>query len=98
MVQHLGDGYFIPPTIFVDVPTTSRIWTEEIFGPVLCIREFSTEQEAVQLANDSETGLASAVFSADEARCDRIARMLRTGVCWKNCCQPAFVQAPVSDC
>jgi betaine-aldehyde dehydrogenase len=48
-----GMGFFIGPTILIDVPTTSRIWTEEIFGPVLCIREFGTEDEAVLVANDS---------------------------------------------
>ena len=94
-MQHLGQGYFIPPTIFTQVPTTSRIWREEIFGPVLCVREFETEEEAVRVANDSDFGLAGAVFSADEDRCDRIARALRTGIVWKNCCQPAFVQCPV---
>ena len=93
-VAHLGAGYYIPPTIFVDTPTTSKVWNEEIFGPVLCIREFSTEEEAVRVANDSEYGLAGAVFSADAARCDRIARSLRVGILWKNCCQPAFIQAP----
>lgn len=90
----LGDGYFITPTVFVDVPTESKIWREEIFGPVLCIREFTTEAEALSAANDTVYGLAGAVFSADEARCDRIARGLRAGVVWKNCSQPTFMQAP----
>jgi betaine-aldehyde dehydrogenase len=93
-VSHLGAGYYVPPTIFVDVPTTSRVWTEEIFGPVLAVREFMTEDEAVRLANDSEYGLAGAVFSADAERCDRVGRNLRVGILWKNCCQPAFIQAP----
>ena len=94
MVAHLGAGYYIPPTIFVDVPLDSAAWNEEIFGPVLCIREFTTEEEAVRISNDSEYGLAAAVFSADAARCDRVARAMRAGVVWKNCCQPAFIQAP----
>lgn len=89
-----GEGYFITPTVLVDVPATSRVWKEEIFGPVLCIREFETEEEALQVANDSIYGLAGAVFSADSDRCDRVARALRAGIVWKNCCQPAFVQAP----
>jgi len=93
-VTHLGAGYYIPPTIFVDVPLDSKVWNEEIFGPVLCIREFTTEEEAVRVANDSEYGLAGAVFSADAARCDRVGRALRVGIVWKNCCQPAFIQAP----
>jgi betaine-aldehyde dehydrogenase len=46
------------------------------------------------LANDSNYGLAGAVFSADAARCDRVTKDLRCGIVWKNCCQPAFIQAP----
>jgi betaine-aldehyde dehydrogenase len=94
MVASLGKGYFIPPTIFVDVPTSSKIWNEEIFGPVLCIVGFSTEDEAVQIANHTIYGLAAAVFSANSERCERISKVLRAGIVWKNCSQPAFVQAP----
>jgi len=93
-VAGLGKGYFVTPTIFVDVPLESRIWQEEIFGPVLCIREFQTECEAVQTSNDSQYGLGAAVFSADAERCTRVAKNLRCGIVWKNCCQPAFIQAP----
>jgi hypothetical protein len=46
------------------------------------------------VANATEYGLAGAVFSADEARCERVTRKLRVGIMWKNCCQPAFIQAP----
>jgi len=94
IVASLGEGYFIPPTIFSDVPTDSRIWKEEIFGPVLCIRTFTTEEEALTIANDSEYGLAAAVFSADLERCQRVAKEFRAGIVWTNCCQPAFIQAP----
>ena len=94
MVSSLGKGYFIPPTIFVDVATSSAVWKEEIFGPVLCVREFSTEEEAITEANNSVYGLAGAVFSADLTRCDRVARNLRVGVAWKNCCQRSPIQAP----
>ena len=93
LVSHLP-GYFIPPTIFVDVPVEAEVWKEEIFGPVLCLREFSTEEEALALANDSVYGLAAAVFSADSERCARVSKALRTGIVWKNCSQPAFIQAP----
>jgi len=95
LVKHLpAGGFFIPPTILVDVPTTATVWKEEIFGPVLCIREFSTEQEAVSVANDSCYGLAAAVFSADAERCTRVTKLMRAGIVWKNCSQPAFIQAP----
>jgi betaine-aldehyde dehydrogenase len=93
-VASLGEGYFVPPTIFYDVPTDSRIWKEEIFGPVLCIRTFTTEEEALAISNDSEYGLAAAVFSADLERCQRVAKAFRAGIVWTNCCQPAFIQAP----
>ena len=94
----LANGYFIPPTVMVDVPTTSRVWREEIFGPVLCIREFATEEEAVREANDSPYGLAAAVMSEDPLRCARVARALRVGVVWHNCSQPCFIQAPWGGC
>jgi len=94
LVAHCGAGYFIPPTLIVDPPMTANVWREEIFGPILCIREFTTEDEAIAVANDTVYGLAGAVFSADEARCDRVAKYLRAGIVWKNCCQPSFIQAP----
>ena len=94
LVAHQRKGFFIPPTIFVDVPSDARVWNEEIFGPVMCIRTFETEEEAVRMANDTEYGLAAAVFSADRERVQRVMRQLRVGVVWGNCGQPAFVQAP----
>jgi betaine-aldehyde dehydrogenase len=94
-------GFFIKPVVLLDVPTSCNIWREEIFGPVLCIREFSgagsadeVEDRVLAEANDSVYGLAAAVFSADLKRCDRVARGFRAGIVWKNCCQPAFIQAP----
>ena len=87
-------GYFVEPTVFVDVPTDAEIWREEVFGPVLAVRTFGHEEEAVALANDSRFGLAAAVMSADPARCQRVARALRAGIVWVNCSQPTFSQAP----
>jgi hypothetical protein len=89
-----GDGYYIPPTLFVDPPVDSFIWKEEIFGPVLCVRSFETEEEAMAVSNDSVYGLAAAVFTADKERLERCMHNLRCGIVWGNCCQPAFVQAP----
>ena len=87
-------GYYIEPTIFADVPEDAVIWEEEIFGPVVAIRSFKTEDEAIASANNSEFGLAGAVLSLDKARLDRVARRLDAGIIWTNCSQPTFVEAP----
>ena len=90
----LERGYFLEPTIFVDVPVESELWREEVFGPVLAVRTFRAEEEAVRLANDSRFGLAAAVMSADLERCRRVARRFRAGIVWINGSQPTFSQAP----
>ena len=77
-------GYFVQPTIFVDVPNDSALWREEIFGPVLCTRTFKTEEEAIKLANDTEFGLAATVVHSDDASAQRIARSLQAGHIWIN--------------
>ena len=87
-------GYFVAPTILTDVPLTAEAWVEEIFGPVVCIRPFDTEAEAIALSNDTRFGLAAAVMSGDEARCERVARAFRAGIVWINCSQPTFTEAP----
>ncbi len=87
-------GYFLQPTVFVDVPVESELWREEVFGPVLAVRTFRDEEEAVRLANDTPFGLAAAVMSADLERCRRVARRFRAGIVWVNCSQPTFSQAP----
>jgi len=91
---HLNTGYFIEPTIFADVPETARIWREEIFGPVLSVATFQTEDEAVALANNSEFGLAAAVMSNDLERAQRVADAFEAGVVWINCSQPNFLEPP----
>ncbi|MBS0573751.1 MAG: aldehyde dehydrogenase family protein [Proteobacteria bacterium] len=87
-------GYFVAPTVLTDVPLDSDAWREEIFGPVVCVRPFDTEEEAVRLSNDSRFGLAAAVMSADDARAERVAAALRAGIVWINCSQPTFTEAP----
>ncbi|CAN1179819.1 Aminoaldehyde dehydrogenase ALDH10A8, chloroplastic [Linum perenne] len=92
--KHLEKGFFIEPTIVTDVASSMEIWKEEVFGPVLCVKTFSTEDEAIDMANDTHYGLGAAVISNDEERCDRVSKAFRTGVVWINCSQPCFIQAP----
>ena len=73
------EGYFVRPTVFADVNNGMTIAREEIFGPVLSIIPYKTEEEAVRIANDSIYGLSGHVFGADEARALAVARRIRTG-------------------
>ena len=75
----LADGYFIEPTIFADVDPKSRLAREEVFGPVLAISRFDTEQQAVEIANDSEFGLGAYVQTGSLARAHRLAAQLEAG-------------------
>ncbi|MCY1244504.1 Betaine aldehyde dehydrogenase [compost metagenome] len=72
----------------------SFVWREEIFGPVVCVKPFREEADAIRMANDSRFGLAAAVMSADRERCERVARAFRAGIVWINCSQPTFPEAP----
>jgi aldehyde dehydrogenase (NAD+) len=72
-------GYYVQPTVFGNVKNSMTIAQEEIFGPVLSILPYQDDEEAVRIANDSPYGLAGAVWSADEARAQRVARRIRAG-------------------
>eukprot|EP00039_Didymoeca_costata_P014139 m.225273 g.225273 ORF g.225273 m.225273 type:complete len:520 (+) comp15955_c1_seq6:2722-4281(+) len=74
-----GEGYFIPPTVFYDVPENHDIWQKEIFGPVLAVRSFSTESEAIKEVNNSEFGLACTVMSSDPKKARQVAVKVRAG-------------------
>lgn len=84
-----GAGFYVHPTIYTGVTPQHTIWKEEIFGPVLAVTSFETEEEAVALANDTEFGLAAAIFSTDLAKADRVASEVRAGTVWINNAQPS---------
>lgn len=78
-------GFFVPPTIFSKVTPEMKIVREEIFGPVLVVSSFKTEDEALTLANDSHLGLAGGVFTSDPEKAQRVAEKLQAGTVWVNC-------------
>jgi betaine-aldehyde dehydrogenase len=80
----LAQGFFYRPTVLADVTRNLRVIREETFGPILTVERFSTEEEAVALGNDTEYGLAGAVWTADMGRAHRVAGALRHGTVWIN--------------
>ncbi len=81
---HLQNGFYYRPTVFADVTRDMRIVREEVFGPVLTVERFSTEEEAIAMGNDTTYGLAGAVWTSDASRAQRVAGRLRHGTVWIN--------------
>jgi aldehyde dehydrogenase (NAD+) len=79
-----GKGYYVDPTIFTNIRPNMRIVKEEIFGPVLSVGKFKTEEEAVALANDTTYGLGAGLHSADANQCMRVSSALEAGTVWIN--------------
>ena len=75
----LEAGYYVKPTVFVNVKNDMTIAREEIFGPVLCVIAYDSEDEAIQIANDSQYGLHAAVLGTDLKRARRVASQIRAG-------------------
>lgn len=78
------NGYWVDPTIFTDVKPTMKIVKEEIFGPVLAVAKFKTEEEAIELANDTSYGLGAGLHSNDANQCMRVSSALEAGTVWIN--------------
>lgn len=87
-------GYFVEPTVFADVPLESELAREEVFGPVLAVIRFRTEQEAVEIANSTDFGLAAGIWTRDLSRAHRVARELICGTVWVNTYRQSAAQAP----
>lgn len=83
-VDGCEEGAFFEPTLIADIENSNRCAQEEIFGPVLVVQKFKTEEEVVKLANDSEYGLAGAVFTSNLNVALRVSRAVRTGRMWVN--------------
>ncbi|PSR82748.1 aldehyde dehydrogenase [Coniella lustricola] len=87
-------GFFVEPTVFTDVTSKMSIWHEEIFGPVAVIRKFTTEEEAIELANESSYGLGSAVFTTNLERALRVSAEIEAGMVWINSSQDCDTHVP----
>lgn len=88
------NGYWYAPTVITDVNHNMKVVREEIFGPVVVVMKFKDEKEAIALANDTEYGLGSAVWTKDHAKATRVANALRAGIVMVNCPFSAFPGTP----
>lgn len=87
-------GYFIRPTIFDHVDSKSELFRDEIFGPVLSVTEFETDEEAIELANDSNYGLAAGIWTKDIAKIHSFSSKIKCGIVWCNTLFAEFPGAP----
>lgn len=88
------NGYFVQPTVITDATDSMRITQEEIFGPVVVILPFDTEEEAIRRANDTTYGLGAAVFTTDLERAHRVAAEIESGMVWVNSSQDCDPRVP----
>jgi betaine-aldehyde dehydrogenase len=89
-----GKGYYVNPTVFTNVNPKMRIVQEEIFGPVAVVQKFKSEEEAVELANDTPYGLAGAVFTSEVTRAYRVIKAIRAGITWINGYHNTYNECP----
>ncbi|KAJ6102142.1 hypothetical protein N7486_004569 [Penicillium sp. IBT 16267x] len=87
-----NDGFFVKPTIFEELADDSRVMKEEIFGPVVALQTFQTEEEVIKKANDTEFGLYASVFTKDIDRAIRLSKALQAGTVGVNCTSPSHAK------
>jgi betaine-aldehyde dehydrogenase len=87
-------GMFVEPTVFADVTDTMLLAQEEVFGPVMAVLDFDTEEEVVSRSNSTDFGLAAGVFTADLSRAHRVIGALQAGTCWINTYNLTPVEMP----
>lgn len=78
-------GLYFQPTLFLDPVPGSEILRDEVFGPVLCLQSFTDEAQAIEMANDTDYGLAAVIMTGDEARAERVTAQVSAGLIWNNC-------------
>lgn len=93
-VAGFESGWFVEPTVFTDVSDDMRIASEEIFGPVMCVLDFATEEEAITRANATEFGLAAGIYTRDLSRGHRVAARVQAGTVWVNAYNLTPVEMP----
>lgn len=91
---HERGGLYIEPTVFSDVTDDMAIAREEIFGPVMSVLPFDTEEEVMARANDTEFGLAAGVFTSDLTRAHRVVKGFEAGTCWINAYNLTPIEMP----
>jgi acyl-CoA reductase-like NAD-dependent aldehyde dehydrogenase len=89
-----GEGWFVEPTVFVDVEPGMRIAREEVFGPILAVIPFDDDEDAIRIANSSVYGLAAGVWTADIGRCLKMASRLESGTVWINTYRVSSYMSP----
>ncbi len=93
-IEPVGGGFYFAPTLITGAALGSEILTQEVFGPVLTMQTFSSEEEAIELANNTDFGLAATLVCGDRARAERISEQLVAGTIWVNCFFVRDLRAP----